>query len=263
MVEPIFRLATSVAETDLVVGGLAKLDPTDAKHAISVRRMRVGEAIALTDGQGLRLRGSVASIDGQVMSVLVSSVIREEQPQQHITLVQALAKGDRDELAIQAATELGAMAFVPWQADRSVSRWDAQKIAKGMDRWQAIVTEAAKQSLRAFEPSVGHPLTSKQLAQHIAAGELGMALVLEPTAANSLVDILNKIRSSSKVSDVFGVQQRISLIVGPEGGITESELEAFDAAGAHRVRLGSEILRTSTAGMAAISAIHALSGSWN
>ena len=262
MVEPLFRLATNVESADLSQGGLALLDPTDAKHAISVRRMRVGEAIALTDGLGLRLRGTVATIDGQVMSVLVKSVFREEQPQLHITLVQALAKGDRDELAIQAATELGAMKFIPWQAERSVSKWDASKVDKGVDRWQAIVNEAAKQSLRVFEPSVGHPVTSKQLAKQIEAGELGMALVLEPTAAQGLVDFVGKLASSASVSELFGVQRRISLIVGPEGGISDGELVVLDAAGAHRVRLGGEILRTSTAGMAAIAAIQALSGSW-
>lgn len=262
MVEPLFRLATDLEPENLSLGGLAKLDPADAKHAISVRRMRVGEAIALTDGHGLRLRGTVASIDGQVMSVLVSNVVHEEQPLLHITLVQALAKGDRDELAIQAATELGAMMFIPWQAERSVSKWDGPKVTKGVDRWQAIVNEAAKQSLRVFEPSVGHPLNSKQLAKQIEAGELGMALVLEPTATQGLVEFFGRLRSSAAVSELFGVQSRISLIVGPEGGISEGELVSFDAAGAHRVRLGGEILRTSTAGMAAISAIQALAGSW-
>ena len=260
MVEPLFRLAADSAL--LAPGGIALLDAADAKHAISVRRMRLGEAIQLTDGKGLRVRGSVAAIEGQSMTVSIDEVDQEPTPQLSITLVQALAKGDRDELAIQAATELGAMAFVPWQAERSISRWDSQKVAKGVDRWQAIVSEAAKQSLRVFDPVVGLPLTSKQLAVQIADGKLGMALVLDPTAEVGLVQLVQKLQGSAAVASAFGVERQMSLIVGPEGGVSDSELKAFEAAGAHRVRLGAEILRTSTAGVAAISAIQALSGSW-
>ena len=260
MVEPLFRVAES--SDGVALGGIATLDAADAKHAISVRRMRVGEAIQLTDGRGLRLRGAVSAIEGQTMSVLVAEVIREAEPELSITLVQALAKGDRDELAIQAATELGAMGFVPWQSDRSISRWDAPKIAKGVERWQAIVTEAAKQSLRVFDPIVGQPATSKQLAKQIADGDLGVTLVLDPTAAVGLPGFLANLNRSAAVASAFGVQRQLSLIVGPEGGISDAELAAFEAGGAHRIRLGSEILRTSTAGVAAIAAIQALSGSW-
>jgi 16S rRNA (uracil1498-N3)-methyltransferase len=263
MVEPLFRLAASNADSPTFgVGSFATVDAADAKHAISVRRMRVGEAIALTDGKGLRLRGAVSAIDGQIMTVTVAEVTRESEPNLAITLVQALAKGDRDELAIQAATELGAMGFLPWQAERSISRWDSSKISKGVDRWQAIVTEAAKQSLRAFDPVVAQPVTSKQLAKQISDGELGMAVVLDPTADLGLAQFMTKLNGSAAVASAFGVQRKMSLIVGPEGGISDGELASLEAAGAHRVRLGTEILRTSTAGMAAIAAIQALSGSW-
>jgi 16S rRNA (uracil1498-N3)-methyltransferase len=224
--------------------------------------MRVGEAVQLTDGSGLRLRGTVAAIDGLAMTVAIAEVIRETQPELAITLVQALAKGDRDELAIQAATELGSVGFVPWQADRSISRWEGPKIAKGVDRWQTIVNEAAKQSLRVFDPKVAGPVSSKQLAKQIADGNLGMALVLDPTAKTSLVEHMTKLNSSAAIASAFGVQRELSLIVGPEGGISDSELATLEAAGAHRLHLGSEILRTSTAGVAAIAAIQALSGSW-
>ena len=262
MVEPLFRLATNLAATTFSTGDTATVDTADAKHAISVRRMRVGESIQLTDGKGLRVRGTVSAIEGQTMSVSVTEAQQEAEPTLSITLVQALAKGDRDELAIQAATELGAMSFVPWQADRSISRWDGPKIAKGVDRWQAIVSEAAKQSLRVFEPLVAQPASSKQLSKQISDGDLGMALVLDPTASMGLVELMAKLQGSAAVSNAFGMQRRLTLIVGPEGGISEVELENFEAAGAHRVRLGSEILRTSTAGVAAIAAIQALSGSW-
>ena len=263
MVEPLFRLATNPIAATYSPGDKAWVDAADAKHAISVRRMRIGEAIQLTNGKGLRIRGTVAAIDGQTMSVSVLEAGQEPEPDLSIALVQALAKGDRDELAIQAATELGAMAFFPWQADRSISRWDGPKIAKGVDRWQAIVNEAAKQSLRVFEPSVAQPATSKQLSKLITDGDLGMALVLDPTAQVGLVELITKLQASATVSSAFGLQRQITLLVGPEGGISDAELSSFETAGAHRVRLGSEILRTSTAGVAAISAIQALSGSWS
>ncbi len=262
MVEPLFRLANSPEPVAYEVGNIVKIDAADAKHAVSVRRMRVGEAVQLSDGQGLRLRGVVATIDGQAMSMSINEVIREIPANLHITLVQALAKGDRDELAIQAATELGAMAVIPWQSERSISVWNDAKIAKGVTRWQTIVSEAAKQSLRAFEPVVSQPLASKQLTEHIEDGSLGMVLVLDPSADSSLTDLLSKMNGSAAVSNAFGLQRELSLIVGPEGGISESELESFEAAGAHRVHLGIEILRTSTAGVAAIAVIQALSGSW-
>jgi len=267
MVEPLFRLAAHAVQaegmhTAFVVGSQASVDDADAKHAVAVRRMRVGEAVQLTDGKGLRLRGIVSKIEGNSMQMQVAEVIREQPSVININLVQALAKGDRDEMAIQAATELGANNFVPWQAERSISKWDAAKSAKNVDRWQAIVTEAAKQSLRVFDPQVAQPVTSKQLASVIERGDLGMVLVLDPTADTGLVALMYKLAASAAVAETFGAQRSISLVVGPEGGISDVELAAFESAGAHRVRLGNEILRTSTAGVAAISAIHALSGSW-
>ena len=263
MVEPLFRLAKSTESKNFAEGDTAQVDAADAKHAISVRRMRIGEAVQLSDGEGLRLRGVVAAIEGQAMKVSIGAVARETPPNLNITLVQALAKGDRDELAIQAATELGAMAFVPWQADRSISVWNDAKVAKGVARWQTIVTEAAKQSLRVFDPEVQQLLDSKQLTKRISDGDLGMVLVLDPTGELILPQVLHKMNASSAIANTFGVSRKLTLVVGPEGGISDSELQAFEAAGAHRVRLGVEILRTSTAGVAAIAVIQALSGSWS
>jgi 16S rRNA (uracil1498-N3)-methyltransferase len=210
--------------------------------------MRVGVGIQLSNGQGLRAVGEVANIDGQSLTVAVSKVMLEAKPEPALVLVQALAKGDRDELAIQAATELGAFAIVPWQADRSISRWDGPKVAKGVERWQTIVAEAAKQALRAFTPQVLQPVTSKELAKMVA--EYSAVLVLDPTAEHSLVGAnLPK-------------QGNVAIVVGPEGGISESELELLQAAGAIRVHLGESILRTSTAGVAAISVLQSKLGHW-
>lgn len=237
MVEPLFHKDNLVAE----VGSLVELDGPEGKHAVQVRRMRQGEAIQLSDGKGLRVRGTVAELAGSTLKLEVTEVIKEELPSRQITLVQALAKVDRDELAIQAATELGAMGIIPWQASRSISRWDGPKIAKGQARWQQIVSEAAKQSLRAYTPEVKNIADTKELAGLVSSYDL--VLVLDTSATQGVAEI--GIPSSGT----------IALVVGPEGGIEQTELDALQAAGAKLVSLGANVLRTSTAGPALIAAL--------
>lgn len=245
MVEPMF---TRELDAAVEVGSLLDLKGPEAKHAITVRRMRVGEAIQITNTRGLRVRGHVDSIVGNTLNVRVALVEQDPMPIIQITLIQALAKGDRDELAIQAATELGLTRVIPWQADRSVSRWIGIKEGKGVERWQAIVTEAAKQSLTAWHPVVGEPVQGLKIAD--LAKSFDLMFVLDPTAGAGIGS--QNLKTASK----------IALVVGPEGGISQAELEALEQAGAVRVNLGAPILRTSTAGVAAISAILALTGHW-
>ena len=243
MVEPLFRV---VLDPSVQVGTSVAIDGDEAKHAISVRRMRVGEAIQLANGRGLRVKGIVEQIQPGILVTKVQEVIQEVEPSLKLTLVQALAKGDRDELAIQSASELGIWNVVPWQSERSISRWDGPKVAKGVARWQAIVGEAAKQSLQAFEPTVSSPLDSKALVKTFS--QFDHVLILDPTSQVGIGEV------------AFSPVGQIALVVGPEGGISTSELELFEFCGAVRVRLGSSILRTSTAGVVAISAIQALFG---
>ena len=245
MVEPLFVRGFDLAPQ---VGELIELSGAEAKHAISVRRMRVGEAIQLSNGMGLRVRGSIDSIEGPVLKVRATEVSQEIEPNLSITLVQALAKGDRDELAVQAATELGASAVIPWQAERSISRWDGPKVAKGVERWQTIATEAAKQALRATHPLVHQPVTTKQLAA--LSGSFDLLLVLDPTSPVGL--------TSLQIPEAA----TIAIVVGPEGGISAAELAELQSAGGKLVHLGGSILRTSTAGLAAISALQAMAGNW-
>jgi 16S rRNA (uracil1498-N3)-methyltransferase len=191
----------------------------------------------------------VASLGNSSLSVSVDSVTQEANPTVCLTIIQALAKGDRDELSIQAATELGCWGVIPWQADRSISKWEGPKIAKSVDRWQTIVSEAAKQSLRVFEPRVAQPINSKQLVSAVA--DFDLVLVLDPTAEIGL-------GTFQFVPDV----KNVAIVVGPEGGISDHELESLESAGARRFHLGEPILRTSTAGVAAISVIQAKLGLW-
>lgn len=240
MVEPLFRFEGTPAE-----GSRITLAGSEGHHAASVRRLRVGERIALTNGSGLRSRGVVASVLPKSLEIDIDEVIQLELPALTFGLVQALAKGDRDELAIQAATELGCLVVVPWQAERSISRWDESKARKGVERWQTICDEASKQALRPHFAQVMEPVTTKQI------GQLGeQILVLDPTAKQSITDVA--------LPDAGTVY----LVVGPEGGISDGELALLEASGATRVHLGDGILRTSTAGVAAIAYLAGTSGAW-
>jgi 16S rRNA (uracil1498-N3)-methyltransferase len=223
-----------------VAGGVVSVTGDEARHAITVARVRVGEPIAVGDGAGLMVEGSVAAIAAGALEVTVERVRREERPRPELWLAQALAKGDRDELAVQAATELGVSGVIPWQAERSVSRWDA-KAEKGRERWASIVREASKQAIRAWVPEVSALATTADLA-----ALPGLVLVLEPTASGALTDV------------VLDDHDRITLVVGPEGGISPNELARFPA----HVRLGPEVLRTSSAGPAALAVLNARLGRW-
>jgi len=245
MVTPLFFAPEVVS---VKVGSEFLLGGAEGKHAAVVRRMRAGESIQLTDGSGFRASGKVVRIQGSEVFIRIEEVISEQLPALQLTLVQALAKGDRDELAVQAATELGALGVIPWQANRSVSRWEGAKAEKGRQRWQTIATEASKQSLRVFEPKIQGILTTKELVRYLA--EFDVVLVLDPTANLGL----------SSMNELTG---KIAIVVGPEGGIDEHELEALEGAGAKRVNMGNGILRTSTAGLAAISFLVGRSGLWN
>jgi 16S rRNA (uracil1498-N3)-methyltransferase len=246
VVEPLFFAAIgkdTVAESTFVLGG------PEAKHAVGVRRMVPGEAIAISDGSGLKIRGKVSKVGKDTLELKVESVESISAPSVQLHLVQALAKGDRDELAIQACTELGVYGVIPWQSDRSISIWKDDKKIKGQIRWQTIVTEAAKQSLRAFAPVVEAVQNSQELVSRLS--RFDAVLVLDPEAKTSISQV--SIPSSGSVA----------IVVGPEGGISDSELESFALAGFSSVRMGVGVLRTSTAGMAAISYLQAKLGNWN
>jgi 16S rRNA (uracil1498-N3)-methyltransferase len=219
----------------------------EAHHAAAVRRVRVDEPVTLGDGAGVWLEGACVQVSPREVVVRVTARTTHPSPSPRLVLVQALAKGDRDELAIQAATELGVDLIIPWQAERSVSRWDG-KVDKQLARWRTIVREAAKQAHRAWVPSVTEPVTSRQLAGRAASERM---LVLEPSASAPLTQV-----------DLRAMGADVTFVVGPEGGITPAELELLVDAGAQTVRLGESVLRTSTAGAAALSVASALLGRW-
>lgn len=246
VVEPLFFAAIG---KDTVVGSSFVLGGPEAKHAVSVRRMLQGEAIAVSDGAGVKIRGKVSKVGKDTLEINVESVQTISAPSVQLHLVQALAKGDRDELAIQACTELGLQGVIPWQADRSISIWKDEKKTKGQTRWQSIVSEAAKQSLRAYVPVVEQVQNSQELISKLSS--FNLVLVLDPEAKDSIAQLALPAAGS------------IALVVGPEGGMSEAELQAFGVAGFSSVRMGPGVLRTSTAGMAAVSFLQAKLGEWN
>ncbi|MDF2993396.1 MAG: rRNA ((1498)-N(3))-methyltransferase [Microbacterium sp.] len=232
-------------------GDAISLTGAEAHHAAAVRRVRVDEAVTLGDGHGVWLDGVVIAATPKQVDVRVTGRVDVAAAVPRFVLVQALAKGDRDELAVQAATELGVDAIVPWQAARSVSRWDGAdaKAEKGLTRWRTIVREAAKQAHRAWIPEVDGVARTADLVRLAATATV---LVLEPSASDRLTSV------AAETSD----GRDVVLVVGPEGGIAPEELDALTEAGARLVRLGDTVLRTSTAGAAAISVLSAAHGRW-
>ena len=233
------------------IGETAVVTRAEAWHAVTVSRLAVGESVRVGTGGGLVASGRVTSVAPSEFRFAVDAVDTTDRPSPAIWLAQALTKGDRDERAIQAATELGADGFIPWTASRSIARWEGAKVAKGQERWSAVVREATKQSARAWLPEVAPLVSTKQLA---ALAEDTRMIVLDPLAGTSLTAI------DLRLAD--GSDSDIVLVVGPEGGISPAEFELLYTAGAVGARLGESILRTSTAGPAAIAVLSAKLGRW-
>jgi 16S rRNA (uracil1498-N3)-methyltransferase len=232
-------------------GAIAVLDGPEGRHAATVRRIRAGEPITLSDGAGLLAESEVVAAhkDRLELRVLNRSVAQPVRPP--VTVVQALPKSDRSELAVELATEAGVDALVPWQAARCVANWES-KAGKGVDKWRAAARAAARQSRRAYIPRVAELHRTADVLELIAKtkADNGIAAALHESATLRLVDL--------PLAEVTG----IVLIVGPEGGLDDTELAALEAAGAVPVLLGPTVLRTSTAATVALGAVGALTSRW-
>jgi 16S rRNA (uracil1498-N3)-methyltransferase len=228
-------------------GSTIVLDGPEGRHAATVKRIGVGEQVLLADGVGHRAEAIVESVGPGELHLRLQVITPQPQPDSRFVLVQALAKGDRDEQAIEAATELGVDEVVPWQAARSVVIWRGERAARSLRKWESIVRAAAKQSRRTRVPLVSEPANHQAVIQRIEAASL--ALVLHEDAERVLAGL-----ELPPSGDVV-------LIVGPEGGISPDELSAFVTAGAVAVRLGHHVLRSSSAGPAALAVMSA-AGRW-
>ena len=240
------------AEAIPAVGEIALVEGDEGFHAATVRRLRSGEALVLSDGAGAVADCIVTSADKRSLSARVLARRTAARPSPPVTVVQAIPKSERSELAVELATEAGADGFVAWQADRCVARWDGDRADKGLRRWRAVARSAARQSRRAWIPGVEGPLSTQGLCGYLAGRVAGgaVAVVLHESADRPLAE-----------QPLIGAES-ILVVVGPEGGISDSELDALTAVGAVPVRLGPTVLRTSTAAAVALGALGVLTPRW-
>ncbi|MFY1687261.1 16S rRNA (uracil(1498)-N(3))-methyltransferase [Plantactinospora sp. WMMB782] len=234
-------------------GDSVTLDGPEGHHAATVQRLRPGEELLLADGRGGTLTAVVTAVGRGTLTGTVTARRYAEPPDPRLVVVQGIAKGDRAELAVQAMTEVGVDEIVPWSAERSVVQWRGDRGARARDRWVATAREAAKQARRPWLPAVvgsaqAPDESTRAVARRIAAASAGFVLHEEA------VDRLGTAELPS-TGDIV-------LVVGPEGGVSPTELAALASAGAVPVRLGPEVLRTSTAGVAALAVLSARLGRW-
>ncbi|TQM62781.1 16S rRNA (uracil(1498)-N(3))-methyltransferase [Humibacillus xanthopallidus] len=236
-------LGDASAVAGAVAGGVLLLEGDEGRHAATVVRVRPGERYLVADGAGRCVLCKAEQVDRTWVRGRVVEVTDEPAPQPRLVLVQALAKGDRDEQAIEAATELGVDEVVPWQAERSVVVWRGERAAKSLAKWAAVVARATKQSRRARMPLTTAAVDLRALVARVQAAALTVVLHEEAVERLAGLDL-------PADGDVL-------VVVGPEGGISPRELEALTAAGGRPVRLGTAILRSSSAGPAALAVINA------
>jgi 16S rRNA (uracil1498-N3)-methyltransferase len=241
---PLFLVDASRLAADRVV-----LDGPEGRHAATVRRLHVGERVDVGDGAGLVCECVVAVAGRDVLELAVQRRYEAPPPAPRFVVVQALPKSDRGELAVEVMTEVGVDVVVPWAAARCVTRWEGPRGAKALQRWRAHAREAAKQARRPRVPEVTAPAGTPEVGGLLAGASLG--LVLQAGAGERLAGL--RVPPSGD----------LVVVVGPEGGITPEELATFTGAGAVACRLGPEVLRTSTAGVAALAVLLSRTARWS
>ena len=247
MTPPVFLIpAADLAEVQ--AGDRFPVTGEEGRHGAAALRLRSGESVALVDGDGRRVSATVADVTRDAFVVELATPHDEPPPTPSITVAQALAKGDRADTAVEMMTEAGVDRIIPWSAARSIAVWKGERAERGLRRWNAVVRAASKQARRARFPQVAPLHTTEQLAELV--GGAATALVLHESAKQPLATV--PLASTGEVV----------LVVGPEGGISDDELERFLAAGATPVRLGDSVLRTSTAGVAAAAVVMTRTGRW-
>jgi 16S rRNA (uracil1498-N3)-methyltransferase len=228
--------------------GIMTLAGPEGHHAAAVRRLRAGERADLSDGAGTLAECVVTGVGKDSVTLDIRAVHTVPPPRPRLVVAQALAKGDRGELAVELMTEVGVDTVIPWAAERSVTKWQAERGAKALAKWRATAREAAKQSRRAWLPEVTELASTAALAKRVAAA--ACAIVLEADASAKLHEM-----PLPETDDIL-------LFVGPEGGVSPAERATLTDAGAIEARLGPLVLRTSTAGAAAAAVLLARTARW-
>ena len=248
MTLPVFLTQSPLAGAS----GTITVGPEVAGHAVRVRRMGAGEELELIDGTGVRLRGTIQEGTSDSLTRSVTDETEDPQHRPRLVLVQALAKNDRDIQAIEAATEVGVDAVIPWAAQRSIADWPAKKAHKMAAKWANVLTAATLQARRARVPELGELMRGTAVTQLVTP--TSRVIVLDETESSGLTEAVNDLGE--------GDIDQIVVIVGPEGGITPAEVDALVSAGARTAVLGPTILRASTAGPVALAIVQTLLGRW-
>ena len=223
------------------------LDGDEGRHAATVKRMREGEVIHLCDCQGTRAIATVVKVHKHSLDLSIDQFTFEEAPEPRFVVVQALAKGERAELAVEMLTEVGADAIIPWRAEHSIGKWDS--VEKGLEKWRRTSRESAKQSRRAWIPEISNLKSTAEVCELMSQAQ--SVFVLHESADQALA------------ACAIREQGTIMIVVGPEGGISPDELAAFSSAGARVVHMGASVMRTSTAGAIAVGGLLMRSQRWS
>lgn len=230
-----------------LTSAVCRISGDEGRHAATVKRMRVGERIDVCDGMGNRASGVVTALGRDWVDLDIDERSFTEPSAVQFVAVQAVAKGDRADLAIEILTEVGIDRIIPWQSQHSIAKWDDS--GKSLLKWQRVAREASKQARRSWIPQIDEAVSTTELVAALPACEV--VVVLHESAEASLNDI------------AIPELGTVALVIGPEGGISEAELEALRSIGAHVVRMGTTVMRTSTAGGVALAVLAAKTERWN
>lgn len=235
---------------DVTAGDVVVVTGPEAHHALSVQRLRAGERVEVVDGVGTRVSGVVESPTSKDLHVRVIDSVQEPAASPRIVVVQAIPKGDRGERAVELLTEVGVDVVIPWQAQNCVTRWLAERGEKARGKWISTARESAKQSRRSWSPVVDVACTTDDVCDHVRASR----------GRGAVIWLLHQ--EAELQEPEIPAADEVWLIVGPEGGVSDHEVEALTAAGATPVRLGATVFRTSSTGAVAAAVVSTLTGRW-
>ena len=226
-------------------GQTQTLESDEAHHAIKVMRLKTGEEIKISDGEGNWVSGPISEVGKKNLKIDVTASGIEASKKPELVLVQALTKSDRNKEMLELVTVAGVDRIIPWQAERSISKWQSNSY----DKWTSSIKEAGKQSRRVNLPKLEKLMSAREITEQILASDC--ILVFHESAHEKFSDL-----------DISQSASSIYLVIGPEGGITDTELEIFKSKGGNLVRLGEPVLRSAHAGFAALASIQTKLGRW-